>query len=153
MMKDTDIKYILANRPVRCSECEGALFYHGSGRYICGTCGHIEYDDFGKVKAYVKEHGASSAIEIEAGTGVSLSKIELMLREGRLEIPEGSKYYIKCEKCGCAIRYGRLCPDCARTSSNNLQSALNVDGVGEKPKQSGKMRYYNTGSGNPFVEK
>lgn len=142
-MKEADIKFILENRPICCSECKGALFYHGSGKYVCGTCGNVEYDDFGKVKMYLNEHGVSTAVVIAAETGVPINKLNLMLREGQLEIPDGSKCYIKCEKCGCAIRYGHYCPDCVKHTAGDLQSAFNMEAVGEKPKQIGKMRYYN----------
>ena len=37
----------------------------------------------------------------------------MYLKEGRLEIPEGSSYYLKCERCGISINSGRFCQPCA----------------------------------------
>ena len=36
-----------------------------------------------------------------------------MLRESRLEIAEGSKIFMHCERCGKEIRSGRFCEECA----------------------------------------
>lgn len=142
-MKDADIKMILENRPVVCSKCGASLYYKGSGRYVCSSCKNNEYDDFGKVKLYLDEHGVSTAGIISEATGVSMRKLNLMLREGRVEIPDGSKYYIKCEKCGCEIRYGHYCPDCVRRTANDLKQAFYVEGMGEKPRNTGSMRFCN----------
>ena len=78
-------------------------------------------------------------------TGVPMKHLNLMLREGRVEIPDGSSYYIRCESCGCSIRYGRFCPDCVRRTASDLRQAFYVAEMGEKPKQSGSMRFYNNG--------
>lgn len=65
-----------------------------------------------------------------------------------MEIPEGSKYYLKCEKCGCSIRYGRFCPDCVRELAGEIKAVFHED-VGEKPKcepdsdMKGRMHYLN----------
>lgn len=152
-MTDSEVKYILADRPIECSLCKGHLFYKGGGRYMCGNCDHEEYDDFGKVKKFLDENGASPSGVISMATGVSLEKINMMLREGRVEIPEGSDFYIKCEKCGCSIRYGRYCPDCVRKTSTDLKKAFYVAGMGEKPRMdtSGSMRFkrdMNSGRGD-----
>lgn len=76
-------------------------------------------------------------------TGVPMKHLNLMLREGKVEIPDGSSFYIKCESCGCSIRYGRFCPDCVRRTASDLRQAFYVAEMGEKPKQSGSMRFYN----------
>lgn len=143
-MNDADIKMILEDRPVACSKCGGPLYYKGSGRYICSSCENTEYDDFGKVKLYLDEHGVSTAGVISEATGVSMKKLNIMLREGRVEIPDGSKYYIKCENCGCEIRYGHYCPDCVRRTASDLRQAFYVEGMGEKPRNRGSMHFYNS---------
>ena len=45
------------------------------------------------------------------------------------------------EKCGCDIRSGRWCPDCAEQLSADLKGCY--VGVGDKPKKNtaGKMRF------------
>jgi len=142
-MNDADIKAILENHPVKCSKCGSPVYYKGSGKYICSSCENIEYDEFGKVKKYLDEHGISTMGIISEETGVPIKHLNLMLREGRVEIPDGSKFYIKCEVCGCSIRYGRFCPDCVRRTATDLRQAFYVAEMGEKPKQSGIMRFYN----------
>ncbi len=101
--------------------------------YQCRKCQHIMLDDFGKVKSYIEEFGPASAMEIESVTGVRQEVIDLLLRKGRVEIPEGSKYYIKCEKCHCSLRYGRFCPDCAKDTAGQIRNLL-LDEVGERPR-------------------
>ncbi len=135
----------LANRPVTCEACHGKLFYVGSGRYRCGQCNIEYYDDFGKVKEFLELNGPSPALLIAERTGVSLELIDMFLRKGRIEIIENSKFYINCEKCGCAIRYGRYCPHCSREVFSGIMTMFHED-VGECPKNpprksEGKMHF------------
>ena len=127
--------------PRVCPKCGGRYIFQGAGRYVCEDCGNEVYDDFGKVKAYVDEHGPTPAIVLAEVTGVSISKINKFLRQGRMEIPDGSGQYIPCERCGAPIRYGRFCPECAAILTKKLSAVLTSADVGEKPKRemSGKM--------------
>lgn len=125
----------------RCEQCGGSLKDAGLGIYVCAKCGAETLSEFGMVKQFLNENGPSNAQVISDGTGVPVNKIERFLREGRIEIPEGSDSYISCEKCGVDIRYGRFCPACATTLSKELTSALTYSEVGEVPKEKGKMRY------------
>lgn len=131
----TDLeKRIMDRRPMFCKECGGKLFYQAGGSYKCEDCGAEEYDDFGKIKRYLEAHGPSPATFISEDTGVPLEIINLFLKNGRLEIPEGSKFYIKCERCGCALRFGRYCPGCTKELVGQLHGAM-FEQMGEKPKQ------------------
>lgn len=134
----------LDTRPVFCSKCNGKLHYVGGGRYKCMSCEEECLDAFGTIKEYLDEHGPSSAYIISEETGVRLELIELFLRKGRLEILENSPFYLSCEKCGCAIKYGRYCPDCARTLLGGIKSLFHED-IGERPKsdtkKAGKMHF------------
>ena len=124
----------LANRPITCKKCNGKLFYIGSGKYRCHPCEEEYYDDFGKVKEFLEERGSAPAVEIAQYTGVRMELIDLFLRTGKLEIIEDSKFYISCEKCGCAIRYGRYCPHCSREIFGGIMAMFHED-VGEFPKK------------------
>ena len=67
------------------------------------------------------------------------------MTEKRFEIIENSKYYIKCERCGCALRYGRFCYSCTREIAGKLIGNV-FEVVGEKPKfyrgkKSERMRF------------
>ena len=124
----------MENRPIQCEECHGKLFYTGSGKYNCADCGHEMMDDFGKVKAFLEKNGPSPMLVIAEATGVNVDVIDFFLRKGRIEIIEGSQFYINCEKCGCAIRYGRFCPDCVKTLATGIKAVFHEE-MGEKPKK------------------
>ena len=127
----------LANRPISCKKCNGKLFYMGSGKYKCDPCETEYYDDFGKVKEFLEEHGPAPALMIAEHTGVNFELIDLFLRKGKLEIIENSKFYISCEKCGCSIRYGRYCPHCSKEVFGGIMALFHED-VGECPKNKNK---------------
>ena len=137
-------KLLLTNKPTKC-ECGGKLFHIGGGKYKCEKCGNLVLDDFGKVKQFLEENGTMSIMAISQCTGVSIEIIESLLKDGRVEISENSKYFLGCQKCGCAIRSGRFCIDCARELSQGIQKIF-YNEVGEKPKNAnmqGKMHFLN----------
>ena len=142
-MKNVE-KILLLNKPIRC-ECGGKLFHIGGGKYECQICNKIVLDDFGKVKQFLEENGPLPMIVISQGTGVSIEILEGLLKDGRLEIPENSKYFLGCEKCGCAIRSGRYCIDCARALAHGIHK-IYYNEVGDKPKDKrlkGKLHFIN----------
>lgn len=111
--------------------------------YECPCCGRKELSDFGKVREFLNESGPQPALIISAETGVKINVIEQFLREGRVEIPDGSSIYIKCQICGTDIRYGRYCPDCIMKTTKNLSKAMLSPEVGEKPRHvDGKMHFF-----------
>ena len=137
---------VLASRPISCPSCRGKLFYVGSGKYKCERCEKEVMDDFGKIKDFLEAQGPSSSVEIAEATGVKIEVIDFFLKKGRLEITENSHFYLQCEKCGCAIRYGRYCPQCAKVLLGGVKSFFHED-VGECPKKpthssEAKMRYF-----------
>ena len=140
-MIDKRKNIVFDDTPRKCDKCGGRYIFQGAGKYICEDCGNVVYDDFGKLKAYIDEHGPSPGIVISEATGVSINKINKLLRQGRIEIPDGSGQYIPCERCGEPIRYGRFCPACAAILTKNLSAVLTSADVGEKPKNTmkGKM--------------
>lgn len=138
-------KLIFDETPRTCSECGGKYKFDGRGAYTCVECGHVTYDDFGKIRMYIDVHGPSPAVAISEGTGVPVQKINRYLRQGRIEIPDGSGEYIGCERCGEPIRYGRYCPACAAALSKSMSVSLSSGDIGEKPKftRTGKMHTEN----------
>ena len=138
-------KLIISNKPVVCELCKGKMYYVHGGLYRCDKCGHEVLDDFGKVKTFIELNGPSPALIISAATGVATEIIELFLKQGRVEIPDGSKYYIKCERCGCSIRFGRFCPEYVQELAGGIKSVFCAE-MGERPKRedmSGKMHFLN----------
>lgn len=134
--------------PTICDKCGGKLYYDAMGRYRCADCKNEVLDDFGKIKVFLDENGPTPIPIIAEKTGVDPALLSLFLRKGRLEIPEGSKIYIKCEKCGCAIRYGRYCPECIKSLADGIKAVFNED-MGERPKKvpesdsGARMRFMN----------
>lgn len=137
-------RYVSTGRPVICQKCGGKYRYKSLGVYECNDCGNIELDDYGKVRTYLDEQGMAPAVVISTATGVPVHVIEEYLKDGKLEIPEGSEIYIKCENCGTEIRYGRYCPACASKLAKELKGTIHLGNIGEVPKErKGKMRFLN----------
>lgn len=100
------------NIPRVCTKCGGVMVFKGVGEYHCEDCGDVAYDDYGKVRLYIEEHKGATAAQIESAIGVSQRTIRKLLKEGRLEVAESSKTFLRCEVCGKSIRSGRYCPEC-----------------------------------------
>ena len=126
-----------------CKQCNTNMVYIYGEMYQCPVCGRKELSDFGKVREFLDANGPQPAAVIADATGVSLHAIDQFLRQGRVEIPDGSDVYIKCQNCGTEIRYGRYCPECMAKISKNINAAVWNQDVGEKPKMkhnaAGKM--------------
>ncbi len=123
-----------------CEVCKKMFLYPGFGVKYCSACREKDIENQQAVKEYLRAHGAATVFEISEATGISEKIIKQYLRDGMLEVPEGSPMYIKCEACGCDIRSGRWCPSCAAHLSNGLKGCF--VGVGDIPKESsGKMRF------------
>ena len=127
-----------------CKFCGAMFHYYGFGYGYCERCTPIDNEMFHRVKDYIWEHGTATMAMVSDMTGVSIKQITQYLRDGRLEIPEDSDIYIRCELCGTNIRFGRYCQECANKTSKSLKSAMKMDlfEIGEKPKSmKGKMHY------------
>lgn len=137
-------KLLRRNKIVKCEECGEKMLFQGGGAYKCKN-GHVAYDEYGKVKSFLEENGPAPSIVIERATGVKRDTIENYLKIGRVEIPEGSQYYIHCERCGCQLRYGTVCPVCASREDINYFDAS----VGQRPRKeapetrAGRMHFLN----------
>lgn len=141
-------KLVQQRKMEKCELCHNKMKYEGGGRYRCVYCGMEVLDDFGKLRQFLEENGPTPEAIISQATGVSMDKIDSFLRKGRVEIPDGEKYYLNCERCGCDIRYGRYCPECATMEMRDNFNASYQD-VGERPKQrynpemAGRMHFIN----------
>ncbi len=128
------------NIPRECEKCGGVMVFQGLGEYKCEDCGQLAYDDYGKVRAYIEEHKGATAAQIEDAIGVSQKTIRRLLKEGRLEVAEGSRAFLMCELCGKKIRSGMYCPECETKMHRNLEEkqrqmahkGLHVVGMGQK---------------------
>jgi predicted amidophosphoribosyltransferase len=118
----------------KCPACGFNMKYIYGEMYECPECGTKMLSDFGKVREFLDIHGPQPASIISEATGVSLHVIDGYLKQGRVEIPDGSDTYIKCQGCGTDIRYGRFCPECMMKLSKNISQAMCNPDIGEKPK-------------------
>ena len=110
------------NIPRECEKCGGVMVFKGLGEYQCELCGQLAYDDYGKVRNYIEEHRGATAAQIEEAIGVSQKTIRRLLKEGRLEVAEGSRMFLTCELCGQKIRSGRYCPECETKVHRSLEA-------------------------------
>lgn len=110
------------NIPRQCEKCGGVMVFQGLGEYRCEDCGELAYDDYGKVRAYIEEHKGANAAQVEEATGVSQKTIRRLLKDGRLEVAEGSKTFLRCEICGKTLRSGRYCPECEIKVHRNIEA-------------------------------
>ncbi len=102
----------LYNIPRVCKECGGVMVFKGVGEYHCEDCDAVDFDDYGKVRGYIEDHRGATAAEIEEAVGVSQRSIRRLLKDGRLEVAEGSRTFLRCELCEKQIRSGQYCPEC-----------------------------------------
>ena len=133
-MKDLDNKMAFSKMKY-CPDCGIKMIYKHAGIYECPQCGKMDKDDFCKVKTFLDENGPTPAAIVSQETGVPMITINEFLRLGKVEIPENSEVFIKCEMCGTDIRYGRYCPECIKSLSKKIRGALAEDVVGEKPRR------------------
>lgn len=135
--------------PRTCRECGGVMIFKGVGEYHCEDCGAVDYDDYGKVRLYIEEHKGATAADIENNIGVSQRIVRRLLKDGRIEIAEGSKVYLRCELCGKQIRSGQFCPECEMKVHRNLEAKQRemirqgVQGFGldQKKSEEGQKRF------------
>ena len=126
-----------------CPDCGINMKYMFGEQFRCPQCGRTELSEFGKVKEFLEKAGPQPAIVISDETGVSLEYVNMLLRQGRIEIPDGSDTYIKCQKCGTDIRYGRYCPDCMLKIAKSVNGVMWMEDVGEKPtRKDGEEMHY-----------
>jgi len=130
-------------RTAVCARCGKLFDYMGFGFRYCPICKVFDEEEFSLVREYVYEHGTATMLEVEQQTGVSNRRIMQYLREGRLEIPESSPIFIRCDGCNTEIRSGRFCKACGSKLSKELTGVLtNEYEIGEEPKdRKGKMRF------------
>jgi hypothetical protein len=100
------------------------MMYLYGEKFECPVCGRKELSDFGKVREFVEEYGPQPAMVISQATNVNIEVIESLLSSGRVEIPDGSGSYIRCQSCGTAIRYGRYCPECAANMIGKVREGM-----------------------------
>lgn len=120
------------NTPRICPHCNGAYEYLGAGEYKCKNCKDIAYDDYGKVRKFIDEHGPAPYHVVKKATGVNGN----LVRE-YLESPTSERSFDrKCLRCGCRIQAGRLCSTCQMAESRPKEESKSTPISSPKAKKS-----------------
>jgi len=131
-----------------CRRC-GRMYNYLSGPPICIDCKNADEEIFKKVKEYLYDKPGSSLAQVSMDLDVTVEKIKMFLKEGRLEITEGSNIILECERCGKSIKTGRFCNECQNQVSNDIVGTAvrkieKREEASPETKQSGKgLRYLN----------
>lgn len=124
-----------------CRRC-GRMYNYLGGPPICIDCKNADEAVFKRIKEYLYENPGAMLSQVAIDCDVSVEKIKMFLKEGRLEITEGANIILECEKCGKAIKTGRFCGEC----QNQLHS--DISGTISKPQErteDSELRKHNSG--------
>lgn len=105
-----------------CKRCRKIMMYT-MGPMLCEDCKKLDEEEFIRVRKFVREYPGATMQEASEATEVSQASIHKYLKEGRLEVAEGSPIAIQCENCGTRIRSGRFCQACTTSLARDMMSA------------------------------
>lgn len=123
-----------------CFRC--GKIYNYDGFRICPTCRREEEVDFQRIKEYLYEYPGANISEVHEATKIDTNKIIEFLREGRLEISEGSNLILECENCGVSIKTGRFCDKCASNLRREFGQAIGTprSNISSHPREKERFR-------------
>ncbi|OPX45676.1 hypothetical protein CLHUN_06130 [Ruminiclostridium hungatei] len=126
-----------------CRRC-GRMYNYIGGPPICLDCKNADEEVFKKIKDYLYDNPGATLSQVAMECDVSVEKIKMFLKEGRLEITEGSNIVLECERCGRSIRTGRFCSECQNQVHNDISGTIAQADKEPEPKKTGiGMRYLN----------
>lgn len=108
---------------VACISCR-RLFNYISGEKLCPECKEEMDKCFADVKEYLYEHKGASIKKVSEEFDIPERTIHRWLKEGRLELSEGSMITLECEGCGANITSGRFCNKCLMNTKKGFQDML-----------------------------
>jgi len=115
---------LINSKPLHCEQCMGKIYYVGDGRYKCKSCNTYALDDLGKVMKYKEENPQDSVECIASATGVPEENVYIILSRRGMELPQSSRYFLNCVRCGCVINHGRFCDFCTRELAGLIKEDL-----------------------------
>jgi hypothetical protein len=89
---------------------------------VCPRCAKLEEEQFDQVKEYLRRNPDALLDQITDAIGVPAPVILRFIRSGRLVVGRPGLFGLACERCGCAISTGMVCPDCARAIAREVKS-------------------------------
>jgi len=108
-----------------CRSC-GRMFSSKEGQEFCSKCRLEVEDHFKIVREFVYDNPGSTVKQVEDGTGVPREEILEYLREEKLELKQESTA-LHCQRCGKAIKSGRMCTTCAHELKKGFSKAFEAD--------------------------
>lgn len=120
-----------------CKKCGKIYSYDGFDN--CYACRNEENDMYQKVREYIYDNSNADINKVSQATEVPKKKILEFLRQGKLEIKEGSNLILDCERCEKPITSGRFCDKCVNEMDRELKGVLRED----KLKKEEEQRYRN----------
>lgn len=105
-----------------CRKCK-RIFMYTTGPQICEACKKQEEDEFEKVRLFVRDFPGATIQEVARETEVPIQLIYRFLKEGKLEVTEGSAIALQCENCGARIKSGRFCIECSKRLAKDMIQA------------------------------
>ena len=136
---------------VVCSKCRGMMLIKGQGRFICEDCGNEYVNDYGKIRQYLEKRGRATVQEVSIWTGISVTKVLALLKQGRIMLTPDSNIKLHCECCGKVIRHGNLCERCEEQVGRRTQATDKEGKPVETSQGTFNMISYDMGMGMRFV--
>ncbi|MGD6817064.1 TIGR03826 family flagellar region protein [Metabacillus sp. 84] len=109
------------NELANCPKCN-ALYVQTQFRTVCADCYKIEEKQFETVYSFLRkrENRKAKLEEVVEGTGVPEEMILKFIRLGRLQLSNFPNLGYPCDKCGGAIREGKICQSCTKDLHDQL---------------------------------
>ena len=127
-----------------CRRC-GRMYNYIGGPPICLDCKNADEEVFKRIKDYLYQFPGATLSQVALDCDVSVEKIKMFLREGRLEITDGANIILECERCGKSIKTGRFCNEWQNQLHNDITGSYVKPDKDEKDikKPGVGMRYLN----------
>ncbi|GER68390.1 hypothetical protein BpJC7_00740 [Weizmannia acidilactici] len=105
-----------------CPNC-GKLFIKNSVRDVCEDCYREEEAAFDRVSNFLKkrENRAATVQTIVEKNNVPEKLVYKWVRKGRLLTAHFPNLAYPCDRCGKLIQSGKICEDCAKAISEDLE--------------------------------
>ncbi len=106
-----------------CSRCGRVYTLVPGGRDLCPACIKEEDDNYLKIFHYLSTRPSATAQEIAQATEVDIKEIYRYVRENRLRLVQGDTG-LRCESCGMPVSQGKMCENCTKNLSKEIQSDI-----------------------------
>src|SRR5690625_4936404 len=118
-----------------CSNCNAVFVKHV--RDVCQKCYQVEEEAFEIVYRFLmkRKNREATIIEIVEKTGVKEELIIKFVKENRLRTAQFPNLAYPCERCSVPIHTGRICNDCFKQLTRDLNQEKEIEEQISKRKQ------------------